>query len=364
MSSTLDTLTTLRASSEVDAAISGGSQMPFITRAFYLKTFLSVVRPYLVHDQFGMPATLPKGNGEQVLWRRWLKLDTNTVPLTEGVTPTGKNMSYENVIATAKWYGDWVAITDVVDFMHPDRVLTIATQRLALQAAETADIITRDVINAGTSFLNSVAAGTDPTTGAGARSTVNGCITKKALDTTITNLEAADAKYIHGQVNASTKVDTTPIGASFIGIIHPHVAHDFVSALSGMGDDWVPVEKYASGTKAYENEIGKYRNVRFITSTLAKVWPDAGGTTTVGTDSTSVYRSTTGSSGDVYSVLIIAKEAYGVVKLAGSSATYYDKAGGNADALHQRSTAGWKFCKTAAILEDNFIRRIEVLASW
>ena len=364
MSSTIDTLASLRASSEVDAAITGGTQMPFLTRAFYLKTFLSIIRPYLVHDQFGMPATLPKGNGEQVLWRRWLKLATNTVPLTEGVTPTGKNVAYNNVIATAKWYGDWVPITDVVDFMHPDRVLTIATERLALQAAESADIITRDVINAGTAFLNSTGDGSSPTTGVSTRSTVNGVITKKALDTTITNLEAADAKYIHGQVNASKKIATQPIAMSYIGIIHPHVAHDFVVSLSGMGDDWVPREKYASGTVAYESEIGKYRNVRFITSTLAKTWPDTGGATNVGTDSESVYRSTTGSAGDVYSVLIIAKEAYGVVKLAGSAATYFDRAGGNSDPLHQRSTAGWKFCKTAAILDDTFIRRIEVLASW
>ena len=363
---TLNTLTGLRAAGEGTTSFSPSTvtQMPFATRVFYVKTFLSIARPKLVHDQFGMKTALPKGTGEQVLWRRWLKLATNTVPLTEGVTPTGKNLAYENVVATAKWYGDWVAITDVVDFMHPDRVLTIATSRLAIQAAESMDIITRDIINAGTGFLNSVADGASPTTGVGARSTVNGVITKKSLDTTITELEAADAEYLHGVMNASAKVATQPIGEAYVGIIHPHVSHDFVSALSGMGDDWVPREKYAAGTVAYPTEIGKYRNVRFLTSTFAKVWADTGGATTVGTTSVDVYRSTTGTAGDVYSVLIIAKEAYGVVKLAGAAATYYDKAGGNSDPIHQRSTAGWKACKTAAILNDSYLRRIEVLASW
>ena len=360
---TLNTLTGLRAAGEGTTSFSPSTvtQMPFATRVHYVKTFLSIARPKLVHDQFGMATKLPKGTGEQVLWRRWTKLDTNTVPLTEGVTPTGKNLAYENVVATAKWYGDWVAITDVVDFMHPDRVLTIATSRLAIQAAESMDIITRDIINAGTGFLNSTST---TTTGIGARVTVNGPITKKALDTTITELEAADAAYLHGQMNASTKVATQPIGMSYIGIVHPHVSHDFVSSLSGMGDDWVPRERYAAGTVAYETEIGKYRNVRFLTSTFAKVWADVGGTTTVGTDSTEVYRSTTGDNGDVYSCLIIAKEAYGVVKLAGAAATYYDTAGGNSDPIHQRSSAGWKACKTAAILNDSYLRRIEVLASW
>lgn len=363
----LNTLTGLRASGEASGAFSPASytQMPFLTRAWYNKVFLSVAEPKLVHDMFGMKTTLPKHNGEQVVWRRWLKLATNTVPLSEGITPTGKNLAYENVIATASWYGDWVGITDVVDFMHVDKVLTQATKRLAMQAAESMDVVTRDIINAGTGFLRVTADGGSPTTGVGARTTVQGTITKKALDTAITQLEAADGDYFLGQMNASTKVATQPIGPAFVAIIHPHVAHDLVNSRAGFGtDEWTPREKYAAGTVAYPSEIGKYRNVRFVTSTLAKVWADSGGTTTVGTTAASVYRSTTGTNGDVYSCLILAKEAYGTVKLEGAAATYYDRAGGNSDPLHQRSTAGWKACKTAAILNDSWMIRIECLASW
>ena len=84
----------------------------------------------------------------------------------------------------------------------------------------------------------------------------------------------------------------------------------------------------------------------------------------VGTTAADTFRSTTGTLGDVYSVLILAKEAYGTVDLAGSAATYYDKAGGNSDPLHQRTTAGWKACLTATILNDTFMCRIECLATW
>jgi N4-gp56 family major capsid protein len=359
-----NTLAGLRASSEVDDAISGGTQMPFATRAWYNKVFLSVAEPKLVHDRHGMPTTLPKHTGEQVIWRRWLKLATNVVPLSEGIPPTGKNLAYENVLGTVKWYGDWVAITDVVDFMHVDKVLTIATKRLALQAAESMDEVTRDVINAGTSFLRVTADGSSPTTGVGARTTVAGTLTKRVLDTAITQLEAADAEYILPQMNASTKVATQPIGPSYVAIIHPHVVNGIVNTLSGMGDDWVPREKYAGGTVAYPSEVGKYRNVRFVTSTVAKVFASSGGTSNVGSTAASTYRSTDGTNGDVYSVLILAKEAYGTVKLQGASMTYYDRAGGNSDPLHQKSTAGWKACKTAVILNDNYLCRIECLATW
>ncbi len=365
----ITTLSGLRLSSEVDAAIENGTEMPKLTRAWYNKVFLSVARGKLIHDQFGMPTTLPKNTGEQVVWRRWLDLDTAIVPLGEGVNPTGSTLAYENVIGTVKWYGDWVGITDVVDFMHVDNVLTIATEKLARQAAETMDEITRDIINAGTSFLRITADGASPAVGVGTRATVAGVITKSALDTAITTLEGADAEYIKPTMNASTKVATQPIGPSYVGLVHPHVANAFVNALSLLGDDWVPREKYAGGQVAYATEIGKYRNVRFITSTKAKVWPDegdddAGVTGTVGATAAATYRSTTGTDGDVYSILILAKEAFGVVKLAGAFNTYFNKAGGNSDPLHRFSTAAWKAVKTATILDDSKMIRIEALANW
>ena len=361
----MNTLDALRASSEVDAAISGGSAMPYITRAWYNKVFLSVNEGKLVHDQFGMPNTQPKHSGEQHLWRRWLNLATNTVPLTEGVTPTGKSLTYENVLCTLRWYGDWIGITDVVSFMHPDPVLNIATQKLARQAKESKDEVTRDIINAGTSFIRITADGDTPTNStSGARTTVNGCITADACDLAITTLEAADADYIKPQMNASAKVDTHPIGPSFVAIVHPHMAHDFTQSASGFGSNYCPRENYAAGTVAYPTEVGKYRNIRFIQTTKAKTWADSGGGDNVGTSSSSTYRSTTGTSGDVYSFLILAKEAFGTVKLKGASGTYYYPAGGNTDPLAQRSTAGWKACFTAAILNDDNMCRIEALARW
>jgi len=354
---------------ELRASGSDSGTMPLLTQGFYFKTYLSVAMPKLVHDRFGMKATLPKGNGETVVWRRWLKLAINTTPLADGITPPGKKLAYENVTGAVKWYGDWVGITDQVQFFSPDPVLSIATRRLAEQSAETADVITRDVINAGTSFLRVTADGASPTVGVGVRTTVNGVLTATAMDSILTMFEAANATMFHGQMNASTKISTEPLAPAYIMIVHPHVAHSLkkLNTLAAMGEDWTPRERYAAGNVAYPTEIGSYRGFRILTSTLAKVWPDTGGNTTVGTtnNGTAVYRSTTGTTlGDVYSCLCLAKDAYGVVKLAGSSATYFNKAGGNADALHQRSTAGWKFAKTSVILNETYMARIEVLAQW
>ena len=372
-----NTLTGLRSASEAAATsfwngTAGAldtNGMPRLTRAYYMKTFLAVAEGERLHARWGQQTTLPQGNGNTVMWRRYLKLTAATTPLTEGVTPTGSNLAYEQVLGTVKQYGDWVGITDIVTYLHPDNTLAQVTKALARQAADTEEIIVRDIINAGTSFLRVTADSAtyaSQTTGVGARTTVAGGITKKAIDTAVTMLEGADAKYIHGMMGASTKIGTDPIGPAYICIIHPHVAHDLFNSFSAMGTDFVPREKYASGGVAYPTEIGKYRNIRFVTSTFAKVWADTGAAATSGATAASVFRATTATNtaADVYSCLVIAKDAYGVIKLAGSSGTYYNAPGGQGDPLHQRSTAAWKRMMGAAILNDDNMVRIECLARW
>lgn len=371
-----NTLAGLRASSEVDSTsnfLDGSNpgsygSMPKLTRAYYFKTFLSIHEGRRVHAMFGQKATLPQGNGDTVMWRRYPALAVATTPLTAGVTPSGTVLTYQNVLGTVKQYGSWTGIEDVVSFLHPDNILSMATARLARQAADTEEVIIRDIINAGTSFLRvtaDVTSGT-PTTGLGARTTVAASLTKKAIDTAVTMLEGVDAEYFHGMMAASTKIGTDPIGPAYVAIIHPHVAHDLINAASGLGTDFVPREKYASGGVAYPSEVGKYRNVRFVTSTYAKVWANTGAASIGGPTAASTFRetTTTGTAADVYSCLILAKDAYGVVKLEGAAATYYDKPGGQGDPLHQRSTVAWKRFMGAAILDDTNMVRIECLARW
>lgn len=342
--------------------------MPYITRGYYHRVFLAIAKQALVHDQFGMPADLPQHTGEQFMWRRYEKLATNTVPLSEGTTPTGKQMSYTNVVCTLRWYGDWVGITDRVDMVHPDRLLTQITSRLSIQAAESMDIVTRDIINAGTNYLRVTADGASPTTGVGARTTVAGVLTARALDTVITELDAANAMKFHPKMTASRKIDTHPLGRSYVAVVHPHIAHNLKKndAHSQLGEDWIPVQNYASGGQMYESEIGSYRGlIRFVETTQAKYWADSGSNAIdVGATAAATYRSTTGSLADVYSCLVMGKEAYGVVKLKGASNTYYDPPGGQGDPLHQRATAAWKACRGGSILNDDWLWRIEVACRW
>ena len=69
---------------------------------------------------------------------------------------------------------------------------------------------------------------------------------------------------------------------------------------------------------------------------------------------------------DVYSTLIIADNAYGVTKLANGGLEHIVKqrgSAGTADPLNQRGTVGWKATKTAEILVQQYMVRIESTAT-
>ena len=69
---------------------------------------------------------------------------------------------------------------------------------------------------------------------------------------------------------------------------------------------------------------------------------------------------------DVYSTLIIADDAYGTTKVSGGGLEHIVKplgSGGSSDPLNQRATVGWKATKTAKILVQQYLVRIESTAT-
>lgn len=69
---------------------------------------------------------------------------------------------------------------------------------------------------------------------------------------------------------------------------------------------------------------------------------------------------------DIYSTIVFGADAYGVTDVEGGGLETIIKAlgsAGTADPLNQRSTVGWKALKTAEILTDAFMVRIETASS-
>ena len=136
----------------------------------------------------------------------------------------------------------------------------------------------------------------------------------------------------------------------------------------------MPIERYGSMTP-YESEIGKVEDVRYLSSTIIEPWPDAatsvsaaGGGVNGNTGATGIQlQSTGGVHPDVYPILYLARDAYGIVPLKGKSAItpmVVNPKPSDSDPMAQRGHAAWKTMQTAVILNDLFMVRGEVVASY
>jgi N4-gp56 family major capsid protein len=315
---------------------------------WYDRVLLRRALPYLAHGLFGQKRPLPSKSGTTIKFRRYTALNKATVPLVEGVTPTAEQLAKTDVTATPLSYGQYVEISDEIDMTTEDRVLNEAGVLLGESAGETIDTIYREILNAGTSVSYA----------GGVAGKVN-VITKVSttdLDKALRTLRNNKAKYFTKSIKGGTGVGTQPIRASYYAVIHPNVTYD-IEGLTG----FVSVANYPNPETAHENEIGAYKNIRFIESTEAKYTVGASGVTSAvgssGLDATSTYV-------NVYHILIFGMDAYGIVDLKGHAMQNIIKPYGSGDdPLNQRATSGWKAKTTCVILNDNFMHRLEVGAT-
>lgn len=330
--------------------------LPAVTEAVYNRQLLTRAYPELLHARFGQRKPLKRRSGTSMVFRRYERLSTATTPLTEGVTPTGTSLDTTDVTATIKQYGNFLVISDLLDLVHVDPVISESSKLLGENMGESMDLVYREILNAGTSWIGVQYDDGGTPTLTSTRTNIEGCITKQALDYAINQLDRQNARKFTSLTEGANKENTWPLAPAYWAIIHPDMERDLYQTANSMltkGTDFVPVEQYASQSQVMPTEIGKYRSVRFVTSTNSKIWAGGGAT------GSATYRRTS-SLVDVYSCLIFARDAYGIVPLQGGSArTIVHRAGGNTDPLNQRNTVAWKSATTAAILNQNFVYRIE-----
>jgi N4-gp56 family major capsid protein len=322
------------------------TQVPPGVQAFYDRNLLERAQPAEVHGRFGQKRPIAQRNGNQIKFRRYSQLAVASTPLTEGVTPAGSSLAVTDLTSTLAQYGDYITLSDLVSMTNQDPVVTEATDVLGDQAGTTIDQARRDVLVAGTNvaYANAVAG----------RVNVNTKVAGTDLDKIIRFLKVQNAKFIKTAIMPSDKVGTGSVRAAFIGLVHPDVEFDLES-ITG----YRSVSDYGSQEGVIENEIGAYKNIRFVSSTNCKIF--AGG----GAAGTTVFKNN-GANFDVYASLFFADNAYGVCPLTGQAMQTYVKAlgsAGTADPLEQRSTVGWKATTTTKILNDSWMVRLESAAS-
>ena len=333
--------------------------------AYSVVNLLKRAQPLLTIERFGQVYLLPKNNTRVAKFRRYFlegstgsvsgtagnaAMPLATTPLVEGVTPAGRKMASKDYTVQLEQYGDFIGFTDVILDIHEDfpAALRELTDILGEQAAQTVETLRYNVLKAGTNvfFANGVA-----------RTDVNTPITL-AMQRRITRaLKRQNAKPHTTVVKSTPAYNTQPIEAAYIALIHPDIENDLRNI-----PGFISTKHYAS-VQPLEGEIGAIEDVRYVRSTVFQPWADAGGT--MGT-----MLSTTGTKADVYPILYLARDAYGIVPLKGDavngssvSIMVVQPKPAATDPLGQRGTAGWKMWSATVILQDAFLIRAEVAAT-
>lgn len=308
---------------------------------------LDHAQPVLVLSRFGLSKPLPKNKADNVKFRRPVPFAAATTPLTEGVAPTAQAMAYEDVAVTIAQYGAVVKITDKVADLCEDPVLKDATELCGEQAGATIEALTYAAIRGGTNVFYANGA---------SRVAVNTKISLPKQRAVTRLLKKNKGKKVTKMVAASVNIATEPVDHAYIAFCHSDCETD-IRDLVG----FVPIEKYGTTSKALPYEIGKCEDVRYVCSPDLAPFADAGGV--AGT----TMLTTTGTSADVYPVIYVSENSYGLVPLQGAGSitpTVIDPGKPTKDdPLGQVGYVGWKTWFCALILNQAWLARLEVGAT-
>lgn len=295
-------------------------------KTFYDRVLLERTVPVLIHAKYGQKKKIPAHGGRIIEFRKFAGLAVATTPLTEGALYTNlKDLSVTAITSTVAQYGDAVGFSDLVSTTTIDPLLTEATEILGEQAGETIDELVRDTIVAGTTVFYSTVS-------------VNTARTDIAATDIITVADVANIA-MQMELNRARKID-----GAWPAITHPRVIYDLMRT-----QEWRDAQNYHQTGRIFDGSVGQLYGVKFWTTDKAKVFADAGVTTT-----------------DVYTTLVFGQNAFGIVDLSGHNLrTVYKGIGsaGAADPLDQQGTMGWKVTFGVKRLQEAFMLRYECATS-
>ena len=296
---------------------------------FYDKLLLARAKPHLIHDMWAQIRPMPTGHSKVIKFRQYTNLLSNTTVLSEGVTPSGKQLAKSDLTAQLYQYGDFIHITDVVEITNTSGELQEATGLLSQQMAETLDEIIRNVLT---------------TCGDKTTSTAGGNVLDKAnIDSIVRTMLGNSAQFITDIIGATDGVSTQAVRPAFWGTIHTNLIDD-LEGVTG----FTSTTNYPAGGTVVDSEWGSTGNVRWCQSPKAinLVDVDDAFPTVAGT---------------YYWLNIIGKNAYATVDLgSGNAKSIIQPFGSGDDPLRQRMTMGWKMFTTARVLNDNFMHILRV----
>lgn len=324
------------------------------TNVFLNKDFLARLTPLHVAKKWVRQLPLPAKNSGTLEVARIERI----APLTgsaaatvksyiEGQTPGDTSITFTKIQLATALYAHLVRTTDQVDLLNERQILSEIQKLNAENMADVVELIINGILNSGTN-VHRLTDSIGGNAGA-ARVNVAGMINPAELDKAVRFLEVGNVPTFTKAASATTQYNTAPIDACWIGLCHPDTAHDLRQM-----PDFLRVENYPSGASKEEGEVGKYNRIRFIASTLQKIYPNTGAASTG-------LKTTDATNTDVYTTIILGEGAAAYVDLAAGLDVVHvsHNSPDHANPLGLSDALGYKFRSGGGILEDARILRIE-----
>lgn len=243
---------------------------------------LRLVDRQLVAYQFGQQLRLPKNRGTTYTASQYNRVNLPFAPLSEGVPPTGEQMTLTQVNATAQQWGDTITVTDVADLTIKHPLFQTAIKLISMQMAETLERNTFNNLLAGTqiNYVNS--------RGSRAALVAGDVLNTHEINRAVGALRTIGAPEYMGQRSEDEKVTAGKPSMSskdprgfqhYVGVMHTLVEQDL-----NENPTVVQAWSYSDINKLYNNEIGTWRGVRWTRSNMVPYF--TGVTTTTGSGAT------------------------------------------------------------------------------
>jgi N4-gp56 family major capsid protein len=325
------------------------------------REMLKHAMPIKVLSTFGSQKQIPQNKTDTVVFRRALPLDagSNGAPsitasnylLQEGVTPGARTIAYQDVQVTVQQYGVLMKLSSKAESMYEDDIPGDMVKLVGEHMASIEELISYGVVRGGTNVVYA---------NGSARTSVNTGITLNKLRQAARQLEAAHAQLVTEKLASSVNFGTTAVEPGYLVFIHTDMEADFRNLTN-----FVPVARYGQQKPVHEREVGTVERFRIITSPYFKPFLAGGGTITAGTFLSN--GGTSGTTADVYPIMVVAQEAWGQVALKGMGAIqpiYLPaKQITHANPMGQFGYVGANFYKNAVRLNENWMVRIEAACS-
>jgi len=312
---------------------------------------LKVGQPLLVTQRFAQMEDAKRRAGNTIKWRRYHAFTVSTAPLAEGVPPSVQPLRKTDYTAVLRQYGAVCELSDVCYDLHEDNALGVCIDRCGEQMAQTVETLTIDVLKAGTNVYYA--------SGAASRVALAAAVSRSDLRLVARGFDRDDGMPISRIVSPTPNVATRGVEASYFAMCHTDLKAD-IRNITG----FTSYVEYGNPGERLPGEVGAVEDFRFICTRMFTPWLAAA--TTASTQSTFLSNGSKTDSGsaDVYPIICVARDAYGVVRLQGRKAVGIqvlqpNKARGG-DPLGQKGTVGWKTYYAAAILNEDWVARLEV----